>query len=79
MRPATKEQIAERIRTRRKELKLTQAQLGTMVGTGQSAVHGWETADFEPRDEVREKIADALDTTYESLFFTTATESVAAN
>lgn len=59
---------------------MTQAELGRLVGAGQSAVHGWEACDFEPRPEVRERIAAALQTTFEALFLTPSIpETAAAN
>ncbi|SLK19904.1 SOS-response transcriptional repressor LexA (RecA-mediated autopeptidase) [Enterobacter sp. NFR05] len=38
----------ERIRTRRKELKLTQAVLGKLVGVNRVTVTGWESGDYAP-------------------------------
>ncbi len=38
----------ERIRARRKELKLTQAVLAKLVGVNRVTVTGWESGDYEP-------------------------------
>ncbi|MEH8952847.1 helix-turn-helix domain-containing protein, partial [Klebsiella pneumoniae] len=36
----------DRIRARRKELKLTQAVLGKLVGVNRVTVTGWESCDY---------------------------------
>lgn len=40
----------ERIRARRKELKLTQAVLAKLVGVNRVTVTGWESGDYELED-----------------------------
>jgi transcriptional regulator with XRE-family HTH domain len=42
--PTRRRQIGDRIRTRRKELRLSQAQLGERVGRDHKTIHRWETA-----------------------------------
>lgn len=50
----------ERIRARRKELKLTQAVLAKMVGVNRVTVTGWESGDFEPGGSNLQALAAAL-------------------
>ncbi|MEQ4874054.1 LexA family transcriptional regulator [Klebsiella oxytoca] len=50
----------ERIRARRKELKLTQAVLAKMVGVNRVTVTGWESGDFEPGGTNLQALAAAL-------------------
>lgn len=50
----------ERIRTRRKELKLTQAVLGKLVGVNRVTVTGWESGDYAPGGSNLQALAAAL-------------------
>ena len=51
---------ARRIRQRRKALTLTQAELGKLVGVGQSAVTAWEGGRNIPKGETAARLAEAL-------------------
>lgn len=53
----------ERIRARRKELKLTQAVLSKLVGVNRVTVTGWESGDYEPGGSNLQALAAALETT----------------
>lgn len=63
--------IGSRIRQRRKDLRLTQAELGKAIGVGASAVVQWESANpanrTEPKPKHYPKLAQALRTTTEWL------------
>lgn len=52
----------ERIRARRKELKLTQAVLAKLVGVNRVTVTGWESGDYEPGGSNLQALATALKT-----------------
>lgn len=52
----------ERIRARRKELKLTQAVLAKLVGVNRVTVTGWESGDYEPGGSNLQALAAALKT-----------------
>lgn len=52
----------ERIRARRKELKLTQAVLAKLVGVNRVTVTGWESGDYEPGGSNLQGLAVALKT-----------------
>ena len=54
--------LGERIKERRKAAKLTQAQLGDMVGVARSTVCSWEKNVFKPDIELIQDIARALNT-----------------
>jgi transcriptional regulator with XRE-family HTH domain len=43
--------MGERIRARRKELKIRQAALGKMVGVSNVAISQWERSETEPNGE----------------------------
>ena len=55
--------IGERIKSARTKAGISQAELAKMVGRSQSAVAEWETGDTQPRRNIVEKIAAALDVT----------------
>lgn len=50
----------ERIRTKRKELKLTQAVLAKLVGVNRVTVTGWESGDYEPGGSNLQALSAAL-------------------
>ncbi|CAK0702991.1 LexA family transcriptional repressor [Escherichia coli] len=50
----------DRIRARRKELKLTQAVLAKLVGVNRVTVTGWESGDYEPGGSNLQALAAAL-------------------
>ncbi|MGV7093831.1 S24 family peptidase [Siccibacter turicensis] len=50
----------ERIRSRRKELKLTQAVLAKLVGVNRVTVTGWESGDYEPGGSNLQALSAAL-------------------
>jgi SOS-response transcriptional repressor LexA len=52
----------ERIRARRKELKLTQAVLAKLIGVNRVTVTGWESGDYEPGGSNLQGLAAALKT-----------------
>ncbi|CDH01165.1 LexA family protein [Xenorhabdus bovienii] len=52
--------IGERIRLRRKELKLTQRELGRFVGVSHVAISQWEKEDTEPKGDNLLALASAL-------------------
>ena len=53
--------LAERIRTRREHLGLTQKQLGAQIGVGENAVTQYEAGNAVPRPKRFEKLAQALE------------------
>lgn len=59
--------IHHRIKDRRKELKLSRADLASLVGVTQQAVYGWEESGAVPAYDRMSKIANALKTTQEWL------------
>lgn len=79
MKLSSPSQVAERIRSRREELELTQGELANEVArhggrdVGQSTVCGWEAVDpkkrFTPRQDLWEPIAKALKSDVSELFF----------
>lgn len=50
----------ERIRARRKELKLTQSVLGKLVGVNRVTVTGWESGDYSPGGSNLQALSSAL-------------------
>ncbi|PAV09902.1 hypothetical protein CBG25_02590 [Arsenophonus sp. ENCA] len=52
--------IGQRIRLRRKELELTQQQLGKKVGVSHVAISQWEKEETEPNGDNLLSLADAL-------------------
>lgn len=52
--------MGERIRARRKELKIRQAALGKMVGVSNVAISQWERSETEPNGENLLALANAL-------------------
>ncbi|HBD1758446.1 TPA: helix-turn-helix domain-containing protein, partial [Escherichia coli] len=52
--------MGERIRARRKELKIRQAALGKMVGVSNVAISQWERSETEPNGENLLALAKAL-------------------
>ena len=55
--------IGDRIKERRLALKLSQAELGNMIGIGKSTISEWENNKRRPSIEMLYKIAEALETT----------------
>lgn len=60
-------QISERLRQRRKALKLTQEQLADLAGKSQKQIWQYETGRVQPGAEVLADFALALDTTADYL------------
>jgi SOS-response transcriptional repressor LexA len=56
----TRQTMGERIRARRKELKIRQAALGKMVGVSNAAISQWEREETEPKGENLLSLAKAL-------------------
>ncbi|PQQ22998.1 LexA family protein [Photorhabdus hindustanensis] len=52
--------IGERIRLRRKELKLTQRELGKRIGVSNAAISQWEKEDTEPKGDNLLALSSAL-------------------
>ncbi|RAW92445.1 MULTISPECIES: LexA family protein [unclassified Photorhabdus] len=52
--------IGERIKLRRKELKLTQRELGKLVGVSNAAISQWEKEDTEPKGDNLLALSSAL-------------------
>ena len=63
------ESWGNRLRQARNKKDLTQAQLAELVAHGQSAVGQWETGQTQPKLDVIEKLAGALDVTAPWLAF----------
>ncbi|OCJ44103.1 S24 family peptidase [Serratia sp. 14-2641] len=53
-------EMNDRIRARRKELKLTQGVLAKLVGVNRVTVTGWESGDYKPGGENLQALAAAL-------------------
>jgi transcriptional regulator with XRE-family HTH domain len=56
----TMKMMSERIRARRKELKIRQIALGKMVGVSNAAISQWERGETEPRGDNLLALAKAL-------------------
>ena len=63
------ERLANRMRERRTELDLTQAELAEKVGVTRKTVNTVENAVFTPSTTLAIKLAQALGTTVEQLFW----------
>lgn len=59
--PTRRRQIGERIRTARRQARLSQVQLGERVGRDHKTIHRWETAVTDPSLTDLLLIADSLD------------------
>ncbi|WGO84502.1 helix-turn-helix domain-containing protein [Arsenophonus apicola] len=66
--------IGQRIRLRRKELQLTQKQLGKKVGVSHVAISQWEKEETEPNGDNLLSLADALMCTPEYIIRGTTSE-----
>lgn len=53
----------DRIRSRRKELKMTQSVLAKLVGVNRVTITGWESGDYKPGGENLQALATALEKT----------------
>jgi putative transcriptional regulator len=62
------ERLANRLKERRTELSLTQAELAERVGVTRKTVNTVENGVFTPSTIVALKLAEALDRTVEQLF-----------
>lgn len=60
--PARRREIGERIRAIRRHVRLSQVQLGELIGRDHKTIHRWETAATEPALTDLLLLADALDT-----------------
>jgi transcriptional regulator with XRE-family HTH domain len=54
----------QNIKRRRKELQLTQKELGGLTGVSERAVGAWERAEHTPEGKVRERVAEVLGLEY---------------
>lgn len=61
--------IGQKIRTMRKEKKLSVDALAKGIGTSASAVLMYEAGQRVPRDEIKIKIADFFERTVEGIFY----------
>ena len=61
-------QFAKFIAARRKKCGLSMEQVAERVGVTKSNVHYWESADYLPKPDVLEPLAQALGVSYEDLF-----------
>lgn len=50
----------ERVRRRRREMKLTQEALARLVGVSQPSLHQWEVGETQPTFDNRRRLAAAL-------------------
>lgn len=62
--------LAQAIKYHRLQAKLTQAQLGAMVGTNKICIHRWESAAFGVKFEYAARIAKALNFSLDALLET---------
>ena len=60
--------IGRNIRTMRKDRKISQYDLGQMLGYSQRAVSDWEKEACEPNIETIRKIVRAFNVSYDDLF-----------
>lgn len=60
--------MAKRVAVLRKKAKLSQAELGKIVGVGRSTVSMWEAGLAKPRMDKVPKLASALGCSIEDLF-----------
>ena len=59
--------LKDNIQRLRKEVGLTQAQLGIKIGSNEHAVGNWERGSCTPNPEMIVKLKHALNCTYEEL------------
>lgn len=59
--------FGDEIRWRRETKKMTQEELGSIIGVSQAAIAKYETSALSPNMTVAVKLAQALDTTCEEL------------
>ncbi|MBO7747384.1 helix-turn-helix transcriptional regulator [Paenibacillus sp. MWE-103] len=59
--------LSQRLRSRRKELKLTQEKLAEMVNTKKTTISNYETGYSTPNNEMLSDLADVLKTTSDFL------------
>ena len=60
--------IGKRIKDRRKELKLTQKELGERVGCAEITIRQYESGRYSPKIDMRVKLSEALECDYTDLF-----------
>ena len=60
--------IGKRIKDRRKELKLTQKELGERVGAAEITIRQYESGRYSPKIDMRVKLSEALECDYTDLF-----------
>lgn len=70
-----REYTSSKIRQYRKELGLTQKELGEKIGVKHNTVSGYENGTTEPEQDLLFKIADALGVSINALFPPTTTEA----
>ena len=61
--------LRNRLRDARSEKKLSQAQLGQMVGVSRNTISSIETGQFNPTAKLALLLCIALDKTFEELFY----------
>lgn len=67
-------QIGMRIKNRRKELRMTQKELGQKIGCAEITIRQYESGRNAPKIDTRIALAKALDISYAALFDPDATE-----
>ncbi len=60
--------IGARIKERRKELKMTQKELGEKIGCAEITIRQYENGRYSPKIDTRIAIAKALEVNYDTLF-----------
>ena len=60
--------IGKRIKERRKELKMTQKELGEKIGCAEITIRQYENGRYSPKIDTRIALANALSTSYVDLF-----------
>lgn len=61
--------IGERIKALREANKISQSELANIVGVGLSSISMYESGDRMPRDEIKIRIANALNRSVNFIFF----------
>ena len=66
--------LGARIKSRRKELRMTQKELGQKIGCAEITIRQYESGRYAPKIDTRIALAKALDISYAALFDPDATE-----
>ncbi len=71
--------LADRIKELRKSKKLTQTDLGKILGVGKTTVSMYETGNSTPNDEIKLKMSEYFDVSLDYLFGKTTTQKTENN